>query len=64
MASPRIIMKLIVADIRPEPGDVQLISLRHPRKSSLPPFDPGSHVDVHLPDRRVRQIRYAAIQLT
>ncbi|WP_027155825.1 PDR/VanB family oxidoreductase [Mesorhizobium sp. WSM2561] len=55
MASPRIIMKLVVADIRLEPGDVRIIALRHPRKSCLPPFDPGSHVDVHLPDRKVRQ---------
>ena len=55
MASPRIIMRLTVAAIRQEPGDVRVIELKHPRKPLLPAFDPGSHVDVHLPDQRVRQ---------
>lgn len=48
-------MKLEVAAIRKEPGDVLVIELKHPRKPLLPPFEPGSHVDVHLPDARVRQ---------
>src|SRR5689334_16070332 len=55
MAAPRIIMKLTVTEVRPEPGDVRVIVLQHPRKPHLPPFEPGSHVDVHLPDRKVRQ---------
>ncbi|MGG7539881.1 PDR/VanB family oxidoreductase [Rhizobium sp. 12,4] len=55
MGSPRIIMKLIVAGVHDEPGDVRVIELRHPRKPLLPPFEPGSHVDVHLPDGKVRQ---------
>ena len=29
--------------------------LRHPRRPELPPAEPGSHVDVHLGDGRVRQ---------
>jgi len=55
MGSPRIIMKLTVTDVRPEPGDVRVIEFRHPRKPHLPLFEPGSHVDVHLPDKKVRQ---------
>lgn len=55
MGSPRIIMRLTVSDIRPEPGNVSLIELRHPREPHLPPFEPGAHVDVHLPDKKVRQ---------
>jgi vanillate O-demethylase ferredoxin subunit len=48
-------MKLTVTDVRPEPGDVRVIEFRHPRQPHLPPFEPGSHVDVHLRGRRVRQ---------
>ncbi|WSG78415.1 PDR/VanB family oxidoreductase (plasmid) [Rhizobium beringeri] len=55
MASPRIIMKLKVVATRKEPGDVFVVELEHPRKPLLPAFEPGSHVDVHLPDGRVRQ---------
>jgi len=55
MAAPRIIMKLTVTAIRKEPGDVLVIDLKHPRKPLLPPFEPGSHVDVHLSDGKVRQ---------
>ncbi|RWX09292.1 oxidoreductase [Rhizobium hidalgonense] len=55
MASPRIIMKLKVVATRKEPGDVFVIELEHPRKPLLPAFEPGSHVDIHLPDGRVRQ---------
>lgn len=55
MASPRLIMKLTVTATRREPGDVLVIELKHPRRPALPPFEPGSHVDVHLPDGRVRQ---------
>lgn len=53
--SPRLIMKLVVADIRQESGDVLVVDLRHPRRPELPPATPGSHVDVHLPDGRIRQ---------
>ncbi|WP_375458935.1 PDR/VanB family oxidoreductase [uncultured Enterovirga sp.] len=53
--SPRLIMKLTVADIRPESGDVLVVDLRHPRRPELPASTPGAHVDIHLPDGRVRQ---------
>lgn len=55
MASPRIIMKLTVTAVRKEPGDVLVIDLKHPRKPVLPAFEAGSHVDVHLPEGKVRQ---------
>lgn len=55
MASPRIIMKLTVTAARKEPGDVLVIDLKHPRKPALPAFEAGSHVDVHLPEGKVRQ---------
>lgn len=55
MASPRLIMKLRVTDVRSEPGDVNVIELRHSRRPELPPFDAGSHVDVHIPDGKIRQ---------
>ena len=55
MASPRLIMKLSVVAVRREPGDVLVIDLKHPRRPRLPRFEPGSHVDVHLPDGKVRQ---------
>lgn len=55
MATPRLIMKLRVADIRPEPGDVRVFTFLHPGKPVLPPFKAGAHVDLHLPDGKIRQ---------
>ncbi|MCA0417545.1 MAG: PDR/VanB family oxidoreductase [Proteobacteria bacterium] len=55
MGSPRLIMKMKVAELRDEPGDVRVFVLRHPLRPTLPEFEAGSHVDVHLPDGRVRQ---------
>lgn len=48
-------MKMTVAAVREEPGDVRVFELRHPRRPLLPHFEAGAHVDVHLPDGRVRQ---------
>lgn len=48
-------MKLAVADVRPVTDTVSVFRLRHPRRPHLPPGAPGSHVDVHLPDGKVRQ---------
>lgn len=53
--SPRLIMKLSVAGIRKDPGDVMVVTLKHERRPILPVFTAGAHVDVHLPDGRVRQ---------
>jgi ferredoxin-NADP reductase len=53
--SPRLIMKLSVAGIRRDRGDVMVLTLKHERRPLLPAFTAGSHVDVHLPDGRIRQ---------
>ena len=47
-------MTLAVEDVRPAGEDVVAITLRHPRKPLLPAATAGAHVDVHLPDGRVR----------
>ncbi|KQO52522.1 PDR/VanB family oxidoreductase [Methylobacterium sp. Leaf85] len=52
---PRLIMKLEVASVREDRGNVRVITFRHPLRPSLPPFTAGAHVDVHLPDGRRRQ---------
>ncbi|MBQ0819395.1 MULTISPECIES: PDR/VanB family oxidoreductase [Microvirga] len=55
MASPRLIMKMKVASLRSELGDVSVIEFRHPKRPELPPFEAGAHVDVHLPTGKIRQ---------
>lgn len=55
MATPRLIMQLDVEDIRAEPGDVRIITFRHPVKPRLPAYQPGAHIDLHLPSGLVRQ---------
>jgi ferredoxin-NADP reductase len=52
---PRLIMKLDVVEAQDLGGQVRRLVLRHPRRPVLPAFEPGSHVDVHLGDGRVRQ---------
>lgn len=52
--SPRLIMKLDIAGVRPSGGDILLVTLRHPRRPELPAASAGAHVDVHLPEGRVR----------
>ena len=51
----RLIMKLEVAQARVATPDVLHLTLVHPRKPELPPWAPGAHVDLRLPDGRVRQ---------
>ncbi|MEF7614402.1 PDR/VanB family oxidoreductase [Aquincola sp. MAHUQ-54] len=51
----RLVMKLTVAAVRRETDEVMHLELRHPRRPQLPPPSPGAHVDVHLPDGRIRQ---------
>ena len=45
----------VVAARREEPGCVAVLELRHPRGEALPRFEPGAHIDVHLPNGLVRQ---------
>lgn len=51
----RLIMKMSVSDVRAITDAVKIYTFRHPRRSHLPPPTPGSHVDLHLPDGKVRQ---------
>ncbi len=51
----RLIMKLRVDDVQASTPDVSVFTLRHPRRAHLPAFTPGTHVDLRLPDGRIRQ---------
>jgi ferredoxin-NADP reductase len=51
----RLIMKLRVALARYTTPDVLHLTLVHPRKPELPAWTPGAHVDLRIPDGRVRQ---------
>ena len=51
----RLIMKMAVCDVRTIADGVRVFSFRHPRRPHLPPPLPGSHVDLHLPNGRIRQ---------
>lgn len=51
----RLIMKLKVESVTPAGESVALYTLRHPLRRVLPEPEPGAHVDVRLPDGRIRQ---------
>jgi ferredoxin-NADP reductase len=51
----RLIMKMRVAEARDEPGGVRVLSLKHPLRDELPGWEPGAHVDLRLPDGKIRQ---------
>ena len=53
--SARLVMKLRVDDVQASTPDVSVFTLRHPRRTHLPAFTPGAHVDLRLPDGRIRQ---------
>jgi ferredoxin-NADP reductase len=53
--SARLVMKLEVVEVHELSPDVRRFVLRHTRRPTLPPPEPGSHVDVRLADGRVRQ---------
>jgi vanillate O-demethylase ferredoxin subunit len=44
-----------VADVRAEALDVMTIELRAAGAGQLPPFEPGAHLDLHLPNGLIRQ---------
>ena len=44
-----------VTNVRAEARDVMTLELRAPGGGQLPPFEPGAHLDVHLPNGLVRQ---------
>lgn len=45
----------VVAARRDVPGRVAVLELRHPSGEPLPRYEPGSHIDLHLPGSLVRQ---------
>jgi len=51
----RLIMKLRVAKARHTAPDVLLLDLTHPLRPELPEWSAGAHVDLRLPDGRIRQ---------
>jgi len=53
--SARLVMKLDVVALHDVAAGVRRYVLRHPRRPELPRPEAGSHVDVRLPDGRVRQ---------
>ena len=56
MAGPR---PLRVTDIRAEARDVVLVELRAPDGGALPPFTPGAHLEITLPNGLVRHYSLA-----
>ncbi|MGD9925632.1 MAG: 2Fe-2S iron-sulfur cluster-binding protein, partial [Pseudorhodoplanes sp.] len=50
----RIIMKMVATEALDLAGDVRRLVLRHPRRAVLPRPEAGAHVDIRLPDGRVR----------
>jgi len=42
-------MTLVVAGFRAEARDIVLVELRDPNGGSLPPFEPGAHLEITLP---------------
>ncbi|MBB2961447.1 PDR/VanB family oxidoreductase [Methylobacterium sp. R2-1] len=51
----RLIMKLQVVSAVPTTPDVLRVVFRHPLRPELPEWTPGAHVDLRLPDGKVRQ---------
>src|SRR5262245_21093225 len=51
----RLIMKLRVARLQRATPDVLRIELIHPLRPVLPEWSAGAHVDLRMPDGRVRQ---------
>jgi ferredoxin-NADP reductase len=53
--SARIIMKMRVERAALQTPDVLHLTVFHPRRAALPEWTPGAHVDLRLPDGRIRQ---------
>ena len=47
-------LSLEVTDVQAEARDVVLLELRAPGGAALPPFDPGAHLEIDLPNGLVR----------
>lgn len=55
MNTPPQSLTVQVTDVRAEARDVMTLELRAPDNAQLPPFEPGSHIDLHLPNGLIRQ---------
>jgi ferredoxin-NADP reductase len=51
----RVIMKMYVAEVHDESSNVRVYTLKHPWRDLLPEPTPGAHVDLRLPDGKIRQ---------
>jgi ferredoxin-NADP reductase len=51
----RLIMKMRVEAVEASTPEVSLFTIAHPNRPELPAWTPGAHVDLRLPDGRVRQ---------
>jgi ferredoxin-NADP reductase len=51
----RLIMKMRVSGTRDEPGGIRVLTLKHPMRDNLAEPSPGAHVDLRLPDGKIRQ---------
>ena len=51
----RVIMKLDVVGREPAGEDTIRLTFRHPWRETLPEWTPGAHVDLRLPDGKIRQ---------
>lgn len=47
-------LELQVADVQAEARDVILLELRDARGAALPPFEPGAHLEIRLPNGLIR----------
>ena len=53
-ARPITTVKTIVTDVKEAGAGIKLFSLADPDQWELPPFRPGAHIDLHLPNGLVR----------
>lgn len=51
----RLVMRMRVEAAEPSTPEVTVFALAHPNRPALPEWTPGAHVDLRLPDGRVRQ---------
>ncbi|MEP3296149.1 PDR/VanB family oxidoreductase [Tateyamaria sp.] len=48
-------VSVTLTDVRPLASDIKLFRLADPDGWNLPPFEPGAHIDLHLPSGAIRQ---------
>src|SRR5215208_4954535 len=55
VSSPAGTLTVQVTDVRAEARDVMTLELRAVGGAPLPAFEPGAHLDLHLPNELIRQ---------